>query len=87
MRKELEINNYIDIKRKTRVNKIFKCWFLKGTGKTNKIKIQLTTKKFTNKKNTTITDAEKNIFNFKINICRNLTVLNSMKMHDFLLKI
>lgn len=65
---------------KTRDNKILKHWFLKETGKTGK---KNTTKKFRNKKNTTITDTEKNIFNYKINICRNLTVLNSMKMHDF----
>lgn len=65
---------------KTRDNKILKHWFLKETGKTGK---KNTTKKFRNKKNTTIIDTEKNIFNYKINICRNLTVLNSMKMHDF----
>lgn len=69
--------------RKTRDNKILKHWFLKETGKTNK---KNTTKQFRNKKNTTITDTEKNIFNYKINICRNLTVLNSMKMHDFFKK-
>lgn len=38
MRKELEINNYIDINRKIRDNKVFKCWFFKEIGKINKIK-------------------------------------------------
>lgn len=73
IRKKLEINNYIDINTKTRIIKYLNVGSLKRLASLIKEKIQVKTKMLGNKKNTTATDTEKNTFNYKINICRNLT--------------